>query len=165
MHEVGAAFLLTALDRPPSPDELDAFVAAYLAEWNRGVHPIDGVVPLLERLAAERRLAIVTNTHHPSLVPDHLVTMGFDHLIEAVITSVEVGWRKPHPAIYRSALDALQVDAAACTFVGDTRGPDYIGPRSMGMRALLIDPTDAQRVADPAHRIASVLDLAERLLG
>ena len=76
--------------------------------------------------------------------------------------SDEVGWRKPHHRIYQETLDRLRVDPGECTFIGDTRSADYIGPRSMGMRALLIDPHHHQAI--PAEdRIASVLDVRGKL--
>lgn len=162
MTELGTAFLAETLGRPPTPAEVEGVVASYLAEWNQGVSPIEGVPELLASLAEHHRLAVVTNTHSPTLVPDHLSTMGVAEHFEAVVTSVEVGWRKPHRAIYDATLAALQVDAAECTFVGDTRGPDYIGPRSMGMRALLIDP-DGLHAITAEHRLTSVLELADRL--
>ena len=150
MTDLGTAFLQAELGRSPSPGDVDAVITSYLGEWNQGVRPIDGVPALLRSLGADHRLAVVTNTHSPTLVPNHLEAMGVADCFEAVITSVEVGWRKPHRAIYQATLDTLQVDAAECTFVGDTRLPDYTGPRSMGMRALLIDPN--ARAPGPGRR-------------
>jgi putative hydrolase of the HAD superfamily len=119
------------------------------------------VAALLSELTQRHRLAVVTNTHQADLVPTHLTAMGVASAIEVVITSVEIGWRKPHPAIYAAALDALGVVAADCTFVGDTRRPDYDGPRAAGIHALLIDPDGVEDI--PAeHRLASILDLRDR---
>ncbi len=158
MHELGDAFLTEALHRSPAHLETVEFVATYLAEWNTGVRPIAGVADVIDELAASHRLAVVTNTHDAGLVPGHLTAMGIAHQFEAVITSVEVGWRKPHAAIFQCALDALAIRAADAIFIGDTRAPDYDGPVAMGMRALLIDP---DRVHDIPIEDAldSVLDL------
>lgn len=158
MIELATAFLREALGRSPIPADAEALVATYLDEWNQGVRQIDGIPTLLRSLGGDHRLAIVTNTHDPRLVPQHLARMGITDCFDAVITSVEVGWRKPHHRIYQATLDRLRVDPAECTFIGDTRGADYIGPRSMGMRALLIDPHHQQAI--PAEdRIRSVLDV------
>lgn len=56
----------------------------------------------------------------------------------------------------------MSANSAGDEFVGDTRDPDYIGPRSMGMRALLIDP-DHRQTVPAGDRIDSVLDLPARL--
>jgi putative hydrolase of the HAD superfamily len=119
-------------------------------------------VDLIEELSTEYRLAVVTNTHQPTLVPDHLEAMGVLSSFDAVITSVEVGWRKPHPNIYSAALDALSIQAPSAVFVGDTYVPDYEGPERSGMTAFLIDPHC--RVAIPENRrLTSVFDLPRRL--
>lgn len=161
MVELGHAFL-AEVGRPATDAEVDTLVASYLADWNQGVHAITGAVELLDELAAHHRLAVVTNTHDPRLVPDHLAAMGMDRHLDTVITSVEVGWRKPHPAIFAAALEALDAAPGECTFVGDTKSADYDGPRAAGMRALLIDP-EAQHDILAAHRLASILDLPPRL--
>lgn len=162
MHDLTHAFLAEVLPRPAAADQIEQLVATYLAEWSTGVRLIDGVPALLADLARGHRLAVVTNTHHPALVPDHLLAMGLAAHIDTVVTSVEVGWRKPHPTIYEAALGAMGVLAPDVIFVGDTRGPDYDGPRAMGMRALLIDPLQQHDIA-PEDRLMSVLDLQEQL--
>ena len=161
MVELGHAFL-AEIGRPATDAEVGTVVAAYLADWNQGVHAITGVVELLDRLAADHRLAVVTNTHDPELVPEHLAAMGMDRHVDRVITSVEIGWRKPHPAIFAAAVEALDATPEECTFVGDTKSADYDGPRAAGMHALLIDPQARHDIPD-AHRLSSVLDLPHRL--
>lgn len=158
MADVGTAFLATVLGRRPSPAEVAAVVDAYVNEWNTGVTYPPGVAGLVRDLAVDYRLAVVTNTHQPDLVPNHLDAMGLLPHFDAVITSVEVGWRKPHPTIYATALRVLGVDAQAAVFVGDTYGPDFLGPERAGMAAFLIDP--GQHATIPAtRRLTSVLDL------
>lgn len=161
------AIFAASLGAAPSElttDDLDKFVAAYLDEWNTGVTDIDGLASMLAEMGRTHRLAVVTNTHAPDLVPGHLRRMGLDGAFDAVITSVEVGRRKPHPAIYAAALARMGVEPQRCVFVGDTHGPDYVGPRAAGMSARLIDP--AGRYADRvpvADRLVSVLDLVASL--
>lgn len=164
MRDVTAAFFAATADRPPTPADLDEFVDVYLEEWNTGVSDIDGLATMLADVGRTHRLAVVTNTHAPDLVPAHLRRMGLDGAFDAVVTSVEVGWRKPHPAIYAAALGRAGVDPSRCVFVGDTRAPDYLGPRAAGMAARLIDPMDA---TPPTSRqptaSATVLDLVSTL--
>ncbi|MFJ5231096.1 HAD family hydrolase [Kitasatospora sp. NPDC088391] len=174
MHELAAAFLAETLPGdatgPTGPagtdlradPRVDAFVAAYLAEWGTAIRPFDGVAELLRELSGRCRLAVVSNTHSPTMVPDLLASMGVAELFDAVVLSVDTGYRKPHPSIYRAALDRLGVSPADAWFVGDSAAPDYHGPRAAGLHALLIDPAGAADV--PAeHRIDSVHDLPARL--
>lgn len=68
--------------------------------------------------------------------------MGVIASLDAIVTSVELGWHKPHPSTYRVARAALGTTAADTVFVddtGDTRDDDD-RPRGVGMPAFLIDP-------------------------
>lgn len=162
MTEVATGFLRGALGREPGLAEADEFVSAYLAEWNTGVGYPPGIGELVAGLAARYRLAVVTNTHEPDLVPGHLAAMGLTSLFDAVVTSVEVGWRKPHPKIYRAALDRLGVGPSSAVFVGDTFRADFDGPRRAGIRAYLIDPARREPVPDD-QRLSSIFELPSRL--
>jgi putative hydrolase of the HAD superfamily len=162
MTDIGAAFLTATLGRAPEQAHLDAFVTRYVEEWSAGVRYPAGVAELVLEMAGSYRLAVVSNTHDTGIVPHHLEAMGILPAFDVVITSVDIGWRKPHPAIYSTALDALGIGATAAVFVGDTYGPDYVGPERAGIRAFLIDPDHRTPVPDP-RRLASILDLPLRL--
>jgi len=164
MWDVTAALFAAAVGEVPARHDLDEFVAVYLDEWNTGVSDIDGLATMLAEVGRAHRLVVVTNTHAPDLVPAHLRRMGLDGAFDAVVTSVDVGWRKPHPAIYAAALGHTGVDPARCVFVGDTLAPDYLGPRTAGMAARLIDPAGRHADTVPAvDRLATILDLAATL--
>jgi putative hydrolase of the HAD superfamily len=161
MMDVGRAFLRRVL---PTTSDVAAFVDEYIREWNTGVRYPAGVVDVVRGLARDHRLAVVTNTHDAALVPAHLAAMGLSDAFDAVVTSVEVGWRKPHPRIYQAALDALDSEPTAAVFVGDTYLADYDGPRRVGIRAYLIDP-DRTAPVPPEARLAALSELPHRLAG
>lgn len=164
IRDVVAAFLADALGRPPEPAEVTAYLDGYIAEWCRAVRLQPAVVGMVRALAAERTLAVVTNTHLETLVPGLLAAAGIRDAFAAVVTSVEVGRRKPHPAIFTAACRELGVAPETVTFVGDTYGADYAGPTAAGMTAYLIDPAGRTPVP-PDRRLRSVLDLPARLAG
>jgi FMN phosphatase YigB (HAD superfamily) len=88
--------------------------------------------------------------------------MGIAHHFDAVITSVELGWRNPHPASYAEALHRLGITAANAVFAGDTYLADYAGPLGAGIAAFLIDLGEQHEV--PAdRRLRSLRDLPGRL--
>lgn len=162
MIDVGTVFLRTLLGREPDPAATRALMDVYISEWNAGVTHVDGLGDWLSVLARDYRLAIVSNVHEAYLVPSHLEKMGLTHRFEAVILSVEVGWRKPHPEIYAAALEALGAQANQAVFVGDTHLADYLGPERAGIKSFLIDPHD--RAGVPAtRRLNTVFDLSARL--
>jgi putative hydrolase of the HAD superfamily len=161
MREPSQMILAAALHRQPSVSEVDAFVETYLADWSSAVFYPDGMAELLRDLALRHRLAVVSNTHSSTLVPDHLRAMGVADLFDAVILSIDVGYRKPHPAMFRAALDTLEIHADSALFVGDTYGADYHGPLRAGIRALLIDPDRSAPIPD-TDRLDSLFDLPLR---
>ncbi|MDG6108448.1 HAD family hydrolase [Dactylosporangium aurantiacum] len=158
MTQVGTAYLAEVLGRRPGAGEVDAFIGGYLAEWNAGVSYPEGVVSLVRSLSRVYRLAVVTNTHQPDLVPGHLAAMGILDVMDAVVTSVEVGRRKPHPAVYAATVERLGIEPGAAVFVGDTYAADFAGPERFGMTAYLIDPAGRADVPGD-RRLRSVLDL------
>lgn len=158
MDEVAIPFLSRLLSRSPTTHEVTALVETYVGEWNSRVTYPTGSAQTVRDLASRLSLAVVTNTHWPDLVPRHLAAMGLTQWIEAVVTSVEVGWRKSHPAIYAEALRRLGIDAASAVFVGDNFTADYLGPQTVGITAFLIDPTRKHRV-DEDRRLRSLSDL------
>lgn len=162
MHQVCAELLAELQAGPPECRQVDALVQTYLSEWNRGVCYPEGMPDTIRALASRYRLAVVTNTHHPQLVPDHLAAMGVTEYIDVVVTSVELGRRKPHPAIYAEALRRVEADASDVIFVGDTFIADFSGPQEAGMTAFLIDPLSRHRVPD-ARRLRTLSDLEARL--
>ncbi len=162
MNEVTAAFLTHALHREPRTEEVTAFTESYLREWNSGVVYIPQAIRVVKTLASHFHLAIVTNTHDPKLVPDHLTCMGIADCFQAVVTSLDVGWKKPHPAIYSAACTQLEIPPEEALFVGDSYVPDYIGPISFGIDAFLIDP-DEEFSIPSCKRLRSLSELPERL--
>jgi putative hydrolase of the HAD superfamily len=162
MGELSKTFLARFMRRAPERHEIDAFVNSYLREWNTGVVYPSTTANIVSRLADYFRLAVVTNTHQLDLVPNHLVAMNIAKYFATVVTSVEVGWRKPHPAIYAEAFDRLRITAAEAAFVGDTYTADYAGPIAVGMAAFLIDPNQENDI--PAEgRLRSLSELPDRL--
>jgi putative hydrolase of the HAD superfamily len=162
MMEVGAVFLRTLLGREPDPATTRALMDTYISEWDAGVAHLDGLGDWLSELARDYRLAIVSNVHEAYLVPSHLEKMGLENRFDAVILSVEVGWRKPHPEIYATALKTLGAQADQAVFVGDTHAADYVGPERVGIRSFLIDPHDLAGVP-AARRLDTIFDLSTRL--
>jgi putative hydrolase of the HAD superfamily len=162
MEAIMAAFLARLLHREPAPAETAAMVGAYSREWNTGVRHPPGIAALIDVLADRFRLAIVSNTHEAAVVRDHLDAMGISHLFAAVVTSVEVGYRKPHPAIYAAALGQLETTAAHAVFVGDTYTADYVGPTAEGITAFLIDGAERHDVP-AARRLRTLSELPAKL--
>jgi len=64
--------------------------------------------------------------------------VGLTDWIDVVISSAWAGARKPHPRIFEQSLAKLGAEAADVVFVGDTWGPDVVGPQAMGMTTVYL---------------------------
>lgn len=158
MSDVADRIFSLTLTTNPSPAGADQFVEDYLREWNMEVGYPPGIGDLIASLAGNYRLAIVSNTHSATLVPNHLLAMGISHHFEQVVTSISVGWQKPHPRIYEIALERLGLSPQDALFVGDSLVYDYEGPRIAGMRAVLVSPKTDSGVQWP-NRVDSIFDI------
>jgi len=163
MDAVCQEFLARVL--PPSTSATMAlFRDTYLNEWNRGVAYIPGVPELLSELAKDITLVLVTNTHHPALVQQHLEAMNIAQHFALVLTSVEHGKRKPSACIFERALAQSGGERDSSIYIGDSFAADYQGATRAGLPCLLIDPVHRHDVPDAA-RLTHILDLRTHLTG
>lgn len=100
------------------------------------------------------RLAVISNWDER--LPGVLAGLGIAGWFRAVVYSQRVGVEKPHPSIFRRALDELGVAAAAAAHVGDRPRHDAEGAAAVGMRAILLDRH--HRSGDPGA-LASLAEL------
>lgn len=64
--------------------------------------------------------------------------LGIAHLIDAIVTSLDVGFHKPHPIFFEAAVRAAGCEPVACVMVGNSEAND-IGPAiALGMRAIRV---------------------------
>lgn len=162
MLEVGRVFLSQAIETSWDDAVLSQFIGEYMKEWNRGVRYFSGLPEMLARLAERYSLAIISNTHEPQLVPDHLARMGVANLFCPVVMSVELGVRKPAAAIFEHALERLDVKAECCIYVGDNHDADYLGALEAGLHPLLIDKDMRFEIA-PERRLRDIFELELRV--
>ena len=65
--------------------------------------------------------------------------LGLGELLETVVSSADVGMRKPDPRVFELACDRLGVEPAQAAHVGDHHYADITGATAAGMTAVLID--------------------------
>jgi putative hydrolase of the HAD superfamily len=121
-------------DSDAAPDLAVEMVHAWERSENFDLY--DDVLPVMDELRRHGlRLGLVSNGGREI---DHFVAHhALD--VDCAITSRTHGWTKPHPTIFRAALELLAVEAAEAVMVGDSVEDDVEGARALGMRALLID--------------------------
>lgn len=116
-HEEWLASLFTHFDDP--------------ASWR----VMDGAAQVLDELRVRGVACAVVSNWHTAL---HriLATHGLDTRMEHVLTSAEVGRRKPHPRIFEAALERLGLQPGSAAHVGDSLTEDVEAARAVGLRAV-----------------------------
>jgi HAD superfamily hydrolase (TIGR01509 family) len=134
------------------PDEArDLLLATHMRELSRVVECPVHHVALLRALRERYRLAVVSNFDYSPTCLGILEREGIVDLFDTIVISDEVGWRKPKPVIFETALRRMEpLRPAEALFVGDRADIDVLGARGVGMRTAWINreaeslPTDVQ---------------------
>ncbi len=70
-------------------------------------------------------------------LPDLIAALGLAPYMATVFTSAAIGFEKPHPQAFHTALRALG-GATAVWMVGDSMTADVAGAHAVGFRAILV---------------------------
>ena len=118
-----------------SDEELTRFLEAEHEAWDPARQLAAHTHALLEALRARGlKLGLVSNAFDPGwLLHRDLEQMGLAERLDFSVFSSEVGKRKPHPAIFERALEALDVTPEESVFVGDRLYEDVRGAGELGM--------------------------------
>lgn len=111
---------------------------------------LDGALDVLAALRERGyRLGAVTNRTFggPRFLAE-VKEFGLGSFFEAIAVSCDVGYMKPHPAIFRHALDALGVAPEEAAMVGDSLRADVAGAQALGMTAVWYRPAQPHEELD-----------------
>jgi putative hydrolase of the HAD superfamily len=120
----------------------------------------DDVTGVLTQLRERHfRLAIVSNwgSHLPVLCEQ----LGISSFFEAVVVSSIVGYEKPHPNIFKYALDQTRLAPEEIVYIGDDPYLDYQAARKVGIHSLQLDRYN--RFPDHPDRIVSLIELLDHI--
>jgi putative hydrolase of the HAD superfamily len=132
--------------------------------------PFDGAVEAVRALAEKYPLALISDT---AWTPGRVLRQIFAHYkildcFRVLIFSGEVGVTKPHPKIFKLALNGLGVQPHECVHVGDLQRTDIAGAKAVGMHTAWIRrPVCAgneQQDHGPEVVVSSVMEVAEKLV-
>jgi HAD superfamily hydrolase (TIGR01509 family) len=117
---------------------------------------------LAELHAAGWRIGAISNTIQP---PHHmnasLIRRGLARFMEVQVYSSAAGVAKPHPAIFRSALDALGVRPDEAAYVGDRLAADVGGAQAAGMKGILVEVGHRSEISPDITPDARIRELPE----
>ena len=104
------------------------------------------------------RLGIISNWGFQ--LNEILRLQGVLDLFDSVITAMDVGYAKPHPEIFKAALEDLDVGANEVVFVGSSFASDIVGAQRAKMQTILYDPEHIElRALDPEDTSSKVVPI------
>jgi HAD superfamily hydrolase (TIGR01549 family) len=118
----------------------------------------EDALPVLEELRRHGlKLALVSNTNRDlaEFITHHALE------VDVALSSREHGRTKPHPTIFKAALDRLEVAPEEAAMVGDSPEDDIEGARALGMQAFLLDREN--RFSDLQDRLPDLYSLPAAL--
>jgi HAD superfamily hydrolase (TIGR01509 family) len=153
--------------------EVEWAIDAYSRAFVEALPPTPSVGPMLERLAGDRSLAILSNWPLAATIDRYAEASGWLPFLDAIIVSQRVGTIKPHPAIFAAARQALgDLEPAAILHVGDDWAADVAGAAAVGWRTAWLSERPADTPLPTSERddriradleLSSLVELEERL--
>ena len=128
---------------PDNDDLMMAVCQRFMKPIFSCAYRYEDTLPVLSELGKMGvRKAIISNTPWGSpakLWREEIKRLELDDQTEVVVFCADVGWRKPDRRIFEFTLEKLQANPRDCVFIGDDPRWDLVGPRAVGMEAILID--------------------------
>lgn len=135
--DIALRVLRKAAHLPGSFDENAWFEEVYERFAQPGIWQLyDDVLPCLERLCSEYRLAVLSN--FDGRLRRILADLGIARHFEHLFISSEMGCEKPHPEIFRRALETMNISPPQALHVGDDPHFDQNGGEAAGVATFLV---------------------------
>jgi putative hydrolase of the HAD superfamily len=123
--------------------------------WQHAVNlvPMPGVVEMLDVLHAHGiAMGAVSNAIFSSQTITHeLERHGLSRLLRFVISSADIGVRKPDPRIFHHALSLLDASPEDVWFIGDSWENDVVGAAGLSMWPVWLNSTGRAAASDLPH--------------
>jgi len=102
-----------------------------------------GTAEQLGEIGERYQIAVISNAD--GRIEDVLNRCSIARCFRTITDSGLVGYEKPHPEIFRQALQSMNAAPGESLYVGDVYSVDYAGATDAGMEAVLMDVPGAYR--------------------
>ncbi len=143
------------------PEAVRRYFAPEEAAWTA----YEGSKPALKQLHRHYRMGILSNATDDGLIQRLVNRLEFRPWLAPVLSSAELGLRKPRREAFEAVLSAWDLPPEAVVMVGDRLDADIQGAHNLGMRAILITTDEPDYNADlrtsivPEATIAAIDEL------
>jgi putative hydrolase of the HAD superfamily len=126
--------------------------------------PEADALPTLKQLRQDGfRIGLISNASDDDNTQALVDKGNFRPYLEYIVSSASFGKRKPHPGIFKSALDHFGIKAEEAVMVGDDYEADIVGANEAGMQSIWITRRveESMRQRSPEKAQATVSTLSE----
>jgi putative hydrolase of the HAD superfamily len=123
----------------PAPGMRAALDAKYAVTQTNWHLEADAHAMLTELKQAGYTLALLSNAGDDPDVQALLDQNDLRHYFDYIRTSADCGFRKPHPQIFKRAMQHLDLRPEECVMVGDTLNADIKGANALGIYSVWIN--------------------------
>ena len=137
--------------------ELDTAFRAALRSHGR---PYDDALPMLQQVSRSYALAVLTNGPH-DVQRAKLRASGLGRFFPTTIASGEIGFGKPDPRFFLTALERLDIRVDEAIAIGDSLERDVVGARNAGLRCIWLnrEQRTLPSAVVPDHEIVSLSEI------
>ncbi len=150
----------------PIHEELVELMAAnFLEKCPTLPHLIAGAKEILEYCSDRYKMHIITNGFK-EVQEIKMTSSGIIHYFQHFFYSEDLGVKKPHPAIFKNALNISQCSAEEALMIGDDWGADILGARNIGIDQVYLNTNnklDRRHNYTPTYSINDLRNLKEIL--
>jgi len=146
----------TKLNYKVNDDIIKKLSEAYIDNLSNYNTLIEGTLDLLDYLKPKYKMHIITNGFQ-EVQSKKMVKSGLKPYFDTVITSEQVGVKKPNPKIFAFALGLCDAKKEECLMIGDNYEADVMGALDFGIDAIFCNFN--KRAS--AQNIKSVTNLIE----
>jgi HAD superfamily hydrolase (TIGR01509 family) len=121
------------------------------------LRPLPGAAELLaEAHQLGLRTVIASNTYWRDAESywEDFRAFGLAEHIDAIVTSNDAGYLKPHPAVFEMAIRTAGAEPGRCVVIGNREENDVLPALALGMRTILVHPDDPAPAASRADVVA-----------
>ena len=124
-----------ALSYEIQSDQIEKISNLYISHLSSFPHLFKGTHQLLQHLKKDFRLHIITNGFE-EVQQLKIANSGLKSYFDFTFSAERVGFKKPHPQIFKTAIETVNTTPKASLMIGDNYEADIKGALQLGMQAI-----------------------------
>lgn len=136
--------------------------AGRMMDWDH-VEEVVGASETLSRLSIDSLIYVATGATKATSesVKGALSRVGLEKYVSGYVCPIEIGHEKPSKNFYRHICNAIDIDVAEVTMVGDSLNRDILPALSVGMKAVWLNPKGLPSNSSSVRSIRNLVELCK----